>query len=519
MIAPDDRERLHDYLDGRLAAGERTRFERDLAAQSDLRHEFEALSALRNELASFRGETAPADLKDSILTALRTSANGPRPPRRSNPTMFLVTSALAAGLAIGVTVLYFASLREHPPAHLAVESAANEVARGKPEIEREELDKSIDGLRDRTSGSPSKDDELAEDARKPGSDAGKKSEPGRYGSRGLAPAKPADRDSAPKSVWERAGSPSERKDEKAKSDGAPETAPAPASTSPPGAPVGVAPTQPSRDLELSKVESAGVESKGDLEPVRVLRIRLPRTTNDRPAVDDLMGRLRSEAVTHSAGFASAPGDPSRSEGASASAAKSQQKLSDGRVAEGRAALEAAVRAHQESNPSAVIEHSADESWLSDFVTAAAAAGLEVSELVANEPAAGPGTGAISPRGPATGGGGGGGPSGAESKARSGQTTPGSGVDNSKAKGSPTGGRSPKSDANGGLAKSVTANDPPLPGLDASTWHWVALATAASERKKDARVSPTPDVSGLTGGVKSKPLGRERFVIVIVRDGD
>lgn len=528
MIAPDDRERLHDFLDGRLSAAERLRFERDIASQSDLRREFETLSALRSELASFRGETAPADLKDSILTALRASANAPRLPRRSNPTMFLVTSALAAGLAIGVTVLYFASLRERPPAHLAVESAAGDAARGKPVLESEELDKSLGGLRARAPGSRSKDDEAGEAGRKPGSDTGASSGSGGFGSRGLAPTDSVDRGGPPAGEADRGLAPSESEGEKTKSDEGSDTTPDPSPATP-----GAAAPAPANTV----LEPPLAESKADTEPgrttatretwdattagsdhIRVLRVRLPRNATGRPAVEDLIRGLESEAVTRSSGLTETAGAPAHREGGSASVAKLQDALSSAAGADQAAALEAAWRAHREANPSAVLEHTADESWLSDFVRGAAAVGFEVSELMANDSTAGSGAGAIPVRGPATGGGGGGGPGGAQSKDRVGPTPPGAPL-SSKAKGPATPGSAPKAGAVRGLAKGVTASDPPLPGLDPSTWRWVALATAGSEQKKDARESSKAEVGGLTGGGQSKPLGLERFVIVIVRDGD
>lgn len=87
--------RLHDCLDGRLPPEERARFDRELAADPDLRERLRELREVDAVLGALPGHSAPADFTARVVRAARRRRTG----------ILRLAMPLAAAAAVVLAVL------------------------------------------------------------------------------------------------------------------------------------------------------------------------------------------------------------------------------------------------------------------------------------------------------------------------------------------------------------------------------------------------------------------------------
>jgi len=100
-------ERLHEYFDGHLPPEERSRFERDLAADPDLRERLRELKEIDAALGTLPGHAAPPDFTQEVVRAAR---------RRRMGILRFVMPLAAAAAAVVLAVLLTRTSEKPPPA-------------------------------------------------------------------------------------------------------------------------------------------------------------------------------------------------------------------------------------------------------------------------------------------------------------------------------------------------------------------------------------------------------------------
>lgn len=118
-----DEETLTDYLDGRMAPGEKTAFEERLAAEPALERRLRLLRAMRASLKA-GARAMPADLKAALKREARARTAKARPSWREAWRSMFAGSGLGCGLgaAFAAALLAFAvrlALPRRPPAGAA----------------------------------------------------------------------------------------------------------------------------------------------------------------------------------------------------------------------------------------------------------------------------------------------------------------------------------------------------------------------------------------------------------------
>lgn len=106
----DARRLINEYLDGRLAPAQRTRFERQLAADPALTAELRATQEALALLRALPVEAAPAGLTDRIMRDVRTQPVPVRRPLRDWLTRLVSPGRLALAGAVGAVALALVAL-------------------------------------------------------------------------------------------------------------------------------------------------------------------------------------------------------------------------------------------------------------------------------------------------------------------------------------------------------------------------------------------------------------------------
>jgi anti-sigma factor RsiW len=99
-------ERLHDYFDGHLPPEERSRFERDLAADPGLRERLRELREIDAALGTLPGHAASSDFTARVVRAARRRRFG----------ILRLAMPLAAAAAVVLAVLLARTPEEPAPA-------------------------------------------------------------------------------------------------------------------------------------------------------------------------------------------------------------------------------------------------------------------------------------------------------------------------------------------------------------------------------------------------------------------
>lgn len=89
-------ENLHEYLDGRLPAEEKARFEREIAADPRLSLRLRELRELDAALGTLEGHSAPPDFTARVVRAAR---------RRRRGVLLRIAIPLAAAAGVMIAVL------------------------------------------------------------------------------------------------------------------------------------------------------------------------------------------------------------------------------------------------------------------------------------------------------------------------------------------------------------------------------------------------------------------------------
>lgn len=127
MIDDRDKERLHDWIDGRLDDREAEAFARRVMADPELTREHAELTRLVSQLATLRDERAPSGFARSVERA--TTSSGPRGPGR--PIAWLgVIASLAAALAFAALYMQPFGARRFSAEAPSVEKALGPNDRG-----------------------------------------------------------------------------------------------------------------------------------------------------------------------------------------------------------------------------------------------------------------------------------------------------------------------------------------------------------------------------------------------------
>lgn len=117
MIDDKDRERLHDWIDGRLSESEAREFASRVATDRELSIEHAELTRLVSQLSSLRGERAPTGFAAAVVAAANRSSAGDSPAGSAHtggapriPAWVTVTLPIAATLLIGVFAFRYVAI-------------------------------------------------------------------------------------------------------------------------------------------------------------------------------------------------------------------------------------------------------------------------------------------------------------------------------------------------------------------------------------------------------------------------